>query len=150
MTPPLIITGHGRSGTHWLAYLLGHFFEAAHEPERTEGKDVVVDCRLRNQIPQLLATGHRVVHLIRDGREVVRSTHTFYQGRKSFREACEDWATAVDQCKGLEAVRLKDLARPAATSRVHILPHWAEWSEEETRIFWDICGEQMERHGYER
>lgn len=146
---PLIVTGHGRSGTHWLTHVLGHFFDARHEPSDSNGADVVVDCRLHRQVEQI-RDSHRVIHLVRDGREVVRSTHEFYKGRMSFEDACESWAAAVEACKGLEAVRLEDLIQKQADSHGYRLSHWREWPDSFTEAFWKICGEGMERHGYTR
>ena len=144
-----IVTGHGRSGTHWLASVLGHFMDARHEPACQTGADVVVDCRAWRQREQYEAEGKRVVHLVRDGRDVVRSTHT-YHGGGSFNVACNEWAAAVDGCEGLETLRLEDLTRPAAKSSAYFLPHWADWPDDMTDEFWRICGDQMRRHGYER
>jgi hypothetical protein len=149
MTPPLIVTGHGRSGTHWLAYLLSHFVDARHEPDQVEG-DVVVDCRLVGRVPELVNAGHRVMHLVRDGRDVVRSTDAFYHGRNSFQFLCELWAETVDRCQGLPALRLEDLTLRSASTRRYLMPHWSEWEGEHTETFWRVCGEQMRRHGYER
>ena len=146
---PLIVTGHGRSGTHWLAYLMSHFFDAYHEPEQIQG-DIVVDCRLRSQAATLQRSGHRVMHLVRDGREVVRSTDAFYKGRHDFAFTCEMWADAVNLCRDFEFVRLEDIIRKAAYTQHYTLPHWTDWTEEQTETFWRICGEGMARHGYER
>lgn len=150
---PTIVTGHGRSGTHWLAHVLDPFVGAVHEPENYEAvgdSGVVVDCRLRRRRAQLEREGYRIMHLIRDGRDVVRSTFSFYHGRHSFEYTCEEWAAAVDMCRELPTVRLKDLLGHQDQTQRHFLPHWTEWTAEQTDTFWRICGEQMERHGYRR
>ena len=148
MKKPIIVTGSGRSGTHWLAGVLSHFMDARHESDELVG-DIVVSCRL-NQRVQELRGGHRVIHLIRDGRDVVRSQDTAYGGRRPFATTCQVWADIIDGCGDVEAVRLEDLTRPADASGRHLLPHWTEWGTDHTETFWRICGDQMRRHGYER
>lgn len=147
MTRPLIVTGHGRSGTHWLAHVLGQFVDARHEPQAVEG-EVVVDCRLHDRVPRLRAEGYDLVHLVRDGRDVVRSKYEFYEGRTSFEDCCRDWALVVGRCADVRAVRLEDLTAKQAASRGYRLSHWREWPDEYTETFWRICGEHMRRHGY--
>ena len=145
---PLIVTGSGRSGTHWLAHVLGHFVEAYHEPGHTRG-DVIVDCRRVNEMPGILSR-HRMMHLIRDGRDVVRSQYEASSGRKSFEAVCETWASVINVCGDLTTVRLEDLLAKQATYPSHRLSHWTEWDDDMTETFWRVCGEQMRRHGYER
>ncbi len=145
-----IVTGHGRSGTHWLASVLGHFMDARHEPSDQTGADVVVDCRAWRQRAEYEAAGQRIIHLVRDGREVIRSRHTFNGGLETFQRICEEWAEAVDACAGLETLRLEDLTKPAAKSPGFFMAHYSEWPIEWTELFWLICGEQMRRHGYEQ
>ncbi len=145
----LIVTGSGRSGTHWLAHVLGHFVEAYHEPGHSRG-DVIVDCRRVNDISDLVRNGYRMMHLIRDGRDVVRSQYEASSGRKPFEVVCETWAGVIDVCSDLPAVRLEDLLAKQATYPSHRLPHWTDWPDDMTETFWRVCGEQMRRHGYER
>ena len=147
---PTIVTGHGRSGTHWLTSVLGHFMDARHEPDHQAGADVVVDCKLWRQREKYEAAGQRMVHLVRDGRDVIRSRHAFYDGRDSFDVICQDWADVVDACDGLETLRLEDLTRPIAASSGYRMAHWTEWPDDDTDEFWRICGDQMRRHGYAR
>lgn len=148
MNPTTVVTGHGRSGTHWLAHILSHFMVAEHEPAKLDGLDVSVDCRQWNRVPELREAGHRVVHLVRDGRDVIRSTDRFYRGSYPFEELCKRWALAVDACMGLETVRFEDLTRPASASDGYQMAHWRDWPPEWHATFWDICGEAMRRHGY--
>jgi hypothetical protein len=151
---PVLVTGHGRSGTHWLAGVLGHFVPTVHEPVDFPGdniytQDIVVDCRLSRSMPEL-AQNYRVVHLVRDGREVVRSAFEFYQGGQKFEDLCEGWASTVDVCRGVPYVRLRDLLKPVAVSHGYRLSHWKEWPADLTDKFWRICGKQMDHYGYER
>ncbi len=150
MNTPTIVTGHGRSGTHWLARLLGHFIDARHEPSTQTGADVVVDCRAWRQREIYEREGRRLIHLVRDGRDVIRSTHTYQGGLDPFDRLCRDWTAAVDGCAGLETLRLEDLVSPVAKSSGYFMPHWSEWPPETTDTFWRICGDQMDRHGYKR
>lgn len=143
----VIVTGCGKSGTHWLAHVLGHFMEASHEPKEIAG-DVVVDCRLVGRA-QELAAGHRVIQLARDGRNVVRSRYASERmDLKSFEHGCKQWATAVGQCAGLETVRLEDLLQRQGASQSFSLPHWTDWPDEYTSAFWRICGDTMTTLGY--
>ena len=145
----MIVTGHGRSGTHWLAHVLGHFVQAHHEPadyEQCEG--IIVDCRLHNRIPRLLEQGHEVLHLVRDGRDVVRSTYEWARGARPFEELCAHWADVVDACEALPVVRFEDLTRAQAASGAYRMTHWTEWPDDMTEAFWRHCGAQMRRYGY--
>ncbi len=145
-----VVTGHGRSGTTWLASVLDPIVGAVHEPENYEdfGGRVVVDCRLRYRRRQLEREGYRLVHLVRDGRDVVRSTYSFYDGQRPFEEVCRGWADAVDACEGLPTVRLEDVTAPLNAAVVHRMPHWAEWDSEHVDTFERVCGGQLRRHGY--
>jgi len=147
---PTIVTGSGRSGTHWLAHVLNYFMDARHEPEGYDAGEIIVDCRARKKRKDLERDGHKLIHLVRDGRDVVRSAHTFWDGSYTFEEMCREWAQAVDQCAGMKTIRLRDIARPQASTSRYLLPHWSLWDEQMTDTFWRICGEQMRRHGYER
>ena len=150
MKRKVVVTGHGRSGTHWLAHVMGQFIDASHEPaDYKEGGDVVVDCRLWRRIPELQREGYKLVHLIRDGRAVVRSTHAFYGGSYDFRHCCLEWRDAVNACRELPTVRLKDLLAKQAPTQEYLIPHWKEWTPDMHGEFWSICGEAMRRHGYE-
>lgn len=143
------MTGSGRSGTHWLTSVLRHFVDARHEPEDYRlGGQVIVDCRLRTKAPQLAREGYRLLHLVRDGRDVVRSSDTFWEGSHDFESLCRDWASAIELCDGLETIRLKDLIAKQAASDGYRMPHWTEWTDEQTATFWRICGDGMRAHGY--
>ena len=148
---PTIVTGHGRSGTHWLTYVLEHFMDARHEPQDYEaGGDVIIDCRLRRRIPQLLGEGYNLLHLVRDGREVARSTHTFYAGTVPWDTCCREWAEAVLACQDLPMVKLEDLLAPQSQTKEYLLPHHSEWDAEHEDTFWQIAGGMMDLCGYER
>ena len=144
----LVVTGSGRSGTHWLAHVLGHFIEASHEPTEIAG-DVVVDCRQAQHLPEI-AESQRCMQLIRDGRDVCRSQFTAYAGRRPWATICRDWARIVAACDdaGLRTVRLEDLLLRQDPSKAHIMPAHPEWSAETKATFWAECGEVMARHGY--
>ena len=151
---PVMVTGHGRSGTHWLAGVLGNFVPTIHEPadlshEVIRNYEVVVDCHLARHLPGI-AQDYPTVHLVRDGREVVRSAFEFYQGNRDFRELCDGWATTVRLCRGLPVVRLNDLLRPVAMSKGYRLSHWKEWPDDLTSTFWRICGTEMDHYGFNR
>jgi hypothetical protein len=142
----VVVTGHGRSGTHWLAKTLGHFVDARHEPDEIGGA-VTVSAQLTQQMPRILKK-HTVVHLVRDGRDVVRSAYEFYGGNQSFEELCHGWADTIETMKDVRAVRLEDLLKPQAQTAKYRLTHWSEWPEDLHATFWTICGEAMKRHGY--
>ena len=172
---PVVVTGCGRSGTHWLANVLTHVFgpqEVAFEPvEYQNYSGVVVDSRLRWHMDHIQLGSRRIVHLVRDGRDVVRSLHKWYRnnhhwersrflgtGRMSsgagdtvsFEECCGEWAHAIEIMGTRRVMRLEDLTTPQNAQTKHTLPHYSEWDDELTEIFWDICGEHMKRMGYER
>jgi hypothetical protein len=155
ITKPVIVTGCGRSGTHWL----GHIMEgvlgpeaATHEPTYYASvTDVAVDARLRFKVDALRRDGHRIVHLVRDGRDVARSLHQWHSthGRgETFAICCHQWAEAVDIMAGFPVLRLEDLLLPRDPSRQHTLPRWTEWDEATTATFWGICDRQMREMGY--
>ena len=176
MTRPIVVTGCGRSGTHWLARILASVLgpeAVAHEPsDYTQFSDVVVDPRLRFHLDHLDSTGHPVIHLVRDGRDVVRSLHQWYQrhgcirtnsdgqavitGKHgdpiSFEECCLEWQQAIDIMGHRTTVRVEDLSTPEAkdAQSSYVLPHWTEWDDEMTETFWSLCGDAMKRMGYER
>ena len=145
---------------------------AAHEPpEIQDASDVVVDPRLRMRANDLADRGHRIVHLVRDGRDVVRSLDQWYRantcvrpistgeviftGRSvdvPFAEICIEWRHAVNVMSGHHTMRVEDMASPEAKDQAgkYTLPHWTEWSPEMTDTFWSICGKEMDLMGYER
>ena len=176
MKKPLIITGCGRSGTHWLGHVLGAVlgpYAAAWEPsDYGEITDVVVDSKLRHYVQILNHDGHRIVHLVRDGRDVVRSLVQWYStngcvrrsclgddqwlvtdvDKVSFEECCLEWSASVDVMDSYETLRLEDLSTPEArdSSPEYSIPHWTEWTTDQTDLFWKTCGKQMEKMGYGR
>jgi len=171
---PVIVTGCGRSGTHWLGNIMHRVFGfpgAAWEPDNpTEIKTVVVDSRIRHKAVKMADQGYRVVHLVRDGREVVRSldqwhrTHgwmrrnygdgkwmtSFDADVPPFEDFCLEWADAVDTLAGQPTVRLEDLSSSKAKDEqtAYAIPHWREWDDAMTTTFWELCGEQMAKMGY--
>ena len=173
MNKPVIVTGCGRSGTHWLGHILCEVFgrDAAFEPfDYLTPKTVVVDSRLRNKVPMLDAKGHKIVHLVRDGRDVVRSLDQWYRsntvggryyndgsfkttheiGEVPFDELCHEWRNSVDILADFKTLRIEDLTPHRAKQSTRHLPHWTEWDEAMTEAFWDICGSRMRLMGYDR
>jgi len=160
MTRPVIVTGCGRSGTHWVGNIMERVFgpDGAFEPDsHRKIKTVVVDSRLRHNVRNMEAAGHKIVHLVRDGRDVVRSLDKWHwltgpSGPVDFTKCCDEWSDAIDVMDGYEIMRVEDLSTPETrdASDGHRFPHWTEWDEGLMDIFWNICGEQMTRMGYER
>ena len=154
MKKPIIVAGCGRSGTHWL----GNIFEQVmgedkarfEPPDPRQITEVVVDSRLRHRIRDF--AGHRIIHLVRDGRDVVRSLDQWYRNTKSFAVVCKEWTDAVDSMAGYPIVRVEDLNSDKAkdATPTHIMSHWTEWDDAQTEEFWDLCGPHMKRMGYER
>ena len=116
------ILGHGRSGTMWVAKALRACtdLDARHESMRKElGPDFGgVEsngnlCRFAKQIPEAYP-GARVIHQVRDGRDVVRSVMTKKERKgRTLRQACERWVLInqrlmvdIGQCN---RYRLEDL-----------------------------------------
>jgi hypothetical protein len=162
---PVIVAGCGRSGSHLIGHIMAKVFGpegAAFEPaDYHNHTDVVVDSRLRRKIKEIEADGHRIVHLVRDGRDVVRSLIRWYgdfpdrdrfHADNVFRQRCAEWRDAVDQMMGYDILHLEDLNSPEVRDQRsgHKLPHWTEWDDDLTRLFWNECGAQMEAMGYKR
>jgi len=164
---PVIVTGCGRSGTHLIGHIMAQVFGegagAFEPPDHRKIETVVVDSRLRRQIKDIERDGHRIVHLVRDGRDVVRSLHRWYgypgyedtepsAKRANFARLCNEWSEAVSMMEGYPIFRLEDLAsKKVRDSNVgHNLPHWREWDDELTHDFWCICGDGMRKMGYEK
>ena len=176
MTKPIIITGCGRSGTHWLSNVLRRVLGSRavqFEPgDYRMASEICVDSRLRFHANELAERGHHLIHLVRDGRDVVRSLDQWYRSHRwarrtysdgsvklygdvdhiPFPELCLEWKQAVDIMRHHKTIRLEDLSSKKAkdSQSKYALPHWREWDEEMTDAFWDICGKQMEWMGYER
>ena len=98
MGRPIIVAGCGRSGTHWLGNIMAQILgpeAGAFEPNDPDRiTDVVVDSRLRHRIKDF--DGRRIVHLVRDGRDVVRSLDNWQKrAGTQFQRTCEEWAEAV-------------------------------------------------------
>jgi hypothetical protein len=164
MKKPIIVAGCGRSGTHWLGDVMQAVLgkgAAGHEPggQHADGfmaaSEVAVDSRLRHRIDGLHADGHPIVHLVRDGRDVVRSLHTWYARgaigeRHAFWECCDEWNKAIDMMQGHRIVRLEDLIKPRGVSKnPHLMPRWRQWDAARTREFWELCGDRMRSVGYD-
>lgn len=154
---PIIVAGCGRSGTHWLGNIFRTIMgreRAGHEPAeygshqwKALHMDVIVDSRLRRYISELKADGCRILHLTRDGRDVVRSLMTWHAGRRTFEQCCLEWRDAINAMTEFPQVKLEDLVRPK-DAREHVFPAWQEWTDEQRDMFWRICERPMERLGY--
>jgi len=77
-----------------------------------------------------------------------------------FRVRFEDMLSSYDDFKagvldptGLRVSKAEwqaSVQRPENVTESHTLAHWQSWTEDETRVFWDMCGEEMAHYGYER
>jgi hypothetical protein len=128
-----------------------HGESAAFEPHDPLAYGVVVDSRLRRRLGELQQ--HRVVHLVRDGRDVVRSLYAWHvrAGRRVetlFEYCCREWADAVDVMRPYPAIRLEDLTQRADPTIHHPLPDWRSWDIQQRAMFESYCGRAMRRHGY--
>jgi len=175
MNKPIIVTGCGRSGTHWLGNIMQEVLgadNAAWEPfDHKSVAQVVVDSRLRADIDQIRSDGHEIVHLVRDGRDVARSLYQWYTGNQCvrtnsdgtitntlqgelvpFSECCLEWRDAIDIMGDHRVLRIEDLstARVKDSQPSFTVPHWTQWNEETTDRYWKLCGSQMRRMGYTR
>ena len=173
MTKPVVVTGCGRSGTHWIGRILTRILgprAAKFEPVNfTDAETVVVDSRLRFDVEALERAGHRVIHLVRDGRDVVRSLDQWYRDNGwtrrdndvrvldglagkavPFESLCVEWAHAIELMGGCEPLRIEDLSLPGERNKTdnYTLPHWTEWDAKMTETFWWSCGDHMKRMGY--
>jgi hypothetical protein len=154
------VAGCGRSGTHWLGGIMEQILgkgAGAFEPQDYAAiSDVVVDSRLRRRIQPLKDNGHRIIHLVRNGHDVVRSLFAWYsRGRKVegnllFEQCCREWADALEMMAEFPHVRLEDLTQPGdKTNDVdHRMPPFAEWDEKRKLVFFNHCHHGMERYGY--
>ena len=183
-----LVTGMGRSGTTWLAHALREAtdLDAAHESRGAVGEFcacpgvVEVNSYWRFKVEQFRLQFPRavIVQLVRDGRDVVRSSW----GRHpewSFDEACGHWVEANRLVGPFADVtfRLEDLTAPAHMSRAllcshfgvdyvpgrwtpllsqpkngtghHPVEHWNDWKPFRRRRFRTLCGETRARLGYE-
>lgn len=149
---PVIVTGCGRSGTHWLGGIMAGVFGpegGAFEPEDySRLTDVVVDSQLRHKARSIAADGHPVIHLVRDGRDVVRSLRTWYGHNRDFLGCCNEWREAVNMLRGFPVLRLEDLIKRGDPTKEHSILHWSEWDDDMTRLFWERCGGAMREMGY--
>lgn len=54
---------------------------------------------------------------------------------------------------GIEVSRAEweaSVQQPENVTESHTLPGWESWTEDETRTFWELCGDEMVHYGYER
>lgn len=178
--------GHGGSGTTWVAYALRGAcgVDARHESMgREPGEDfggVEVNGRLWNRVPQIRNRfpGTPVVHLVRDGRRVVRSVLS-RRPDYTLSEACWGWVRKNREVAGeipehlrfrLEgltserrafaglarvfgAAADRDAWRDLKDRRVneteHAVPPFAEWDRESRDTFYRYCGPMMTWMGYD-
>jgi len=114
-----------------------------------------------------------IVHLVRDGRDYVRSgmgRPWFKKDKNQFSEICKLWALGqrtISKCPS-EIVRLEDLIKGPIGWFVEKLglkyneitlphdhltknlwfPHWTEWDENQVDIAKKWMGEELEKFGY--
>jgi hypothetical protein len=180
------IIGHGRSGSLWLATVLKEAtdLEVRHESmghELTQGfAGVEVNSHLWNHHIEIrkLFPEARLIHLVRDGRLVVRSIMT-RRPSWTFSEACTHWVTRTTPSLHLISddyrFRLEDLTTDFLEFRClgfacqaktlnfkvwerlrgevinhkkHAFPAYPNWDRKARTIFWGICGKTMKRLGY--
>lgn len=173
----------GRSGTMWLAEAItaASTVDAHHESIQPDGElgnigpGVEVSSLLRHRINEIKATYNvPIVHLVRDGRMVVRSALN-RNPHMSFVEACHGWNGAVWRLSFHPHYRLEDL-----TTKVEIfcefcarfgvdcsedawdlirgdkmnatesfgVDHHTRWPLAWQDAFWSICGPMMRHYGY--
>ena len=124
------VLGSGRSGTLWTADTLSACtdLDVRHESMgQTIGagfRGVEVNGFLRNQVPDLRQRfpDATLIHLVRDGRLVVRSVMSRHPDRYAFRECCRHWAATnarlADQIPAHLRFRLEDLTTSFTWFRV--------------------------------
>lgn len=182
-----LVTGMGRSGSKWTAHALSTATEldARHESRNKIGEfcrcpgSVEVNSYWRYGLKRFRQTFPlaRIVHLVRDGRDVVRSA----MSRKdwTFEAACDYWTEAVHLVEPVATftVQLERLTSPDEhyerlklciafgadydpqawapllfdvrnETRAHAFAHWTMWDDATTRTFWDRCGDAMREVGY--
>lgn len=178
-----LVTGTGRSGTLWTATALRECcgVDARHESvRRIEDIDhVEVNSRFVTEIRSEHAERLVLVHLVRDGRDVVSSILD-RRPECGFKEACYAWTIRNQHVMALvpddrrfqleRLVQLRtDMDALSSTlggrldpqlwekARYEVLntggrsyPYWREWGTMQTDAFWEICGETMVACGYER
>ena len=179
------VLAHGRSGTGWVATALWECagLDARHEwMGRRPGPGyggVEVNSYLRAWVPELRTRWPSavLVHLVRDGRDVVRSVMSRHPGPLSFRRRAARWAYLNRRLMDLpHRFRLEDLTahyhvfrqlalllgakdvdegrwfrlarqRVNSTER-HTFPAVLDWPPERRADFWDEAGATMTELGY--
>ena len=181
-----LVTGMGRSGSLWTATALRECcgVDARHESVRQiEDIDhVEVNTKLVLSVPEDyrdIVEGLVLVHLVRDGRDVVSSVldrHPKY----GFKEACYAWAVRNSyildlvpddrrfqlehlvqsgfemdafshKLGGYLSIQLwEDMRERRINAGDHGYPYWREWGTMQTNAFWEICGETMDNCGYKK
>ena len=132
MSKPAFVLGTGRSGTLWVAQALkesGHL-DARHEttqscrdaPMTTFGQ-VEVNSFLWDCVPRIQDAWGRdvmLIHLVRDGRAVVRSMMSRLRNGRTFEGCCEEWVQRNhylwEHVPRSRMFRLEQLTR-----------NWSEW-----------------------
>jgi len=180
------VIGHGRSGTKWVAAALSLStdLKTHHESMRHElGEDfggVEVNGRFWDKVPTIKQQFPKAetIHLVRDGRLVVRSVLS----RKKFRtleDACKRWdrrnRQLIADIEESHRFRLEDLTtdfgcfermatllgatyvnpknwQQIRSERINAnqntYPDPANWSKAQREIFWSQCGDTMIHCGY--
>ena len=176
----------GRSGTMWTANALRSAagLDARHETavEWSGGLmfgDVEVNSFFWNLVPEIRTAhpGAPLVHLVRDGRDVVRSVLSRKPGME-VGVACEEWRRRNHYLRKMVGTanrfRLENLTErfsvfesmacvlggapnflewEAARSRVAnpstgLIPPFGEWPKDDRDVFWSICEAEMMACGY--
>lgn len=141
---------------------------------------VEVNSHLRKRVAEIerVYPDADIIHLVRDGRDVVRSLLT-RKPKTGFIGACKIWRDANDMLldHDLPLARIEDLSDDfdafanlvktfdGAPDRMawgvlkdtkinrtgqYLCPHWSEWEGYYTDTFWEIAGEIMTECGYDQ
>lgn len=182
-----LITGMGRSGTTWTARTLASAagLDARHEtvpfPHLGKIRHIEVNSMLVWAVGSFMDHPPvTTIHLVRDGRDVVRSACERNPGTP-FRKWLWEWtsknAHMLNEVPAKNRYRIEDLigddpshferlagvfgakvdreAWQAARAKPEnagpgLFPRWQQWPDSLTREFWKVAGEVMEACGYSR
>jgi hypothetical protein len=184
---PGLITGMGRSGSMWTAAALRECagIDARHEtvpfPHVGKIRHVEVNSLFAWAVGSWMAhPAIPIVHLVRDGRDVVRSACERNPGTPFARWVWEwtskndhmlahvpaDFRFRIEDLVGEDPERMRKLAAifggeldeaswrefkaQPQNAGPGTFPGWDRWTEAMTQDFWRIGGDVMERCGYER